>query len=133
MNPIEKPQRCQYRSSSGLQCRYSSRGNASGLCARHEAVETKRSSAGLTALLNIADNFHSAAGISRSLAELFTLLAEDRVSPRRAAVLAYICSLLLRSLPAMDRELNASVPKKAPPVIIWDLAEPSREAVKQAT
>src|SRR5215831_14116207 len=46
--------------------------------------------------------------INRSLGELYKLLARDEIAPRRAAVMAYTCSLLLRTLPALDRELHTS-------------------------
>jgi hypothetical protein len=75
--------------------------------------------------------FQSAEGINRSLAELFTLLAKDRVSPRRAAVLAYIGSLLLRTLPAIEKEHAPADPKNSRPTIIWDLPRPSHERVPE--
>lgn len=54
------------------------------------------------ALTRRAYNFQRPQGINNSLAVLYTLLAEGRISPRRASVLAYISSLLLRTLPAID-------------------------------
>ena len=51
----------------------------------------------------------SVEGVHDSLAELYVLLAQDRVSPRRAAVLAYLSSLLLRTLP--DDEADAEPEK----------------------
>ena len=51
-----------------------------------------------------AARFQNAQGINHSLRALYALLAQDRISPRRAAVLAYITSLLLRTLPAIDND-----------------------------
>ena len=48
-----------------------------------------------------AARFQNAQGINHFLRELYTLLARDRISPRRAAVLAY---MLLRSVPAIDND-----------------------------
>ena len=53
-------------------------------------------------LSDIRESLQSLEGVRNSLAELFVLLAQNRVSARRAAVLAQITSLLLRLLP--DKE-----------------------------
>ena len=127
--------RCRHRTSSGRQCRSRVSGAASRFCPRHSAIQKQRHSADLTAALAAGDEntFQSAEGINRSLAELFTLLAKDRVSPRRAAVLAYIGSLLLRTLPAIEKELAADDPKNAAPTIIWDIPGPNRSETKQTS
>jgi hypothetical protein len=44
--------------------------------------------------------------MNHSLIALYTLLAQGRISPRQAAVLAYIGSLVLRSLKAVDYDLD---------------------------
>jgi hypothetical protein len=48
----------------------------------------------------------SAVQVNAFLSQLALLLVQDRISPRRAAVLAYIHSLLLRTLPAVQIELD---------------------------
>lgn len=126
--------RCQHRTPAGRQCRARSSGAASRLCAAHSAVEKQLDSADLAVALDASgDTFQSAEGINRSLSELFALLAKNRVSPRRAAVLAYIGSLLLRTLPAIEKELNPEDPKKSAPTIIWDLPCPPHEQRDQAS
>jgi len=52
-------------------------------------------------LLRRACNFQNAEGIHDSLRQFYTLLASGAFSPRRAAVLGYLTSLLLRTLPAV--------------------------------
>jgi hypothetical protein len=52
-------------------------------------------------LLHRACNFQNAEGIHDSLRHLYTLLASDAISPRRAAGLGYLTSLFLRTLPAV--------------------------------
>jgi len=71
--------------------------------------------------------FHSAESINRSLAELHALLAKDLISPRRAAVLAYIASLLLRTLPGIQEEAAGAAPQNRPIKIIFDMPHPPRE------
>jgi hypothetical protein len=51
-------------------------------------------------------NFKSACEVNDFLCALAKLMIENRVSARRASVLAYIASLQLRTLPAIDHELN---------------------------
>jgi hypothetical protein len=99
------------------------------LCPRHLAAAKHQESDLSAALLaeKRDDAFHSAENINRSLSELFSLLAEDRISPRRAAVLAYIGSLLLRSLPAIKKELAPTPTERIPPKIIWDMPRPPHE------
>lgn len=45
--------------------------------------------------------FRAAVDIYHSLGELYKLQARNRITPRRAAVMAYTCNLLLRTLPAI--------------------------------
>jgi hypothetical protein len=56
---------------------------------------------------------------------LYQLLAQNRISPRRAAVLSYISSLLLRTLPQIDAEKAAGIiePTKPVPLIVPVLDE----------
>jgi len=49
---------------------------------------------------------------------LYQLLAQNRISPRRAAVLSHICGLLLRTLPQIDADKAAGIldPTKRLPI-----------------
>src|SRR5258708_7154568 len=58
----------------------------------------------VVALTERACRFQNAQGINYSLAALYTLLAQGRISPRRASVLAHISSLVIRSLTAIDND-----------------------------
>ncbi len=96
--------RCNHFTSTGRQCLSLAVGR-SGLCARHDAAQAKLHARDCAALLlRGAKGFQNAGGINYSLGDLYSLLAQDRISPRRAAVLAYISSLLLRTLPAIDND-----------------------------
>jgi hypothetical protein len=53
--------------------------------------------------------FQTAQGINYSLMNLYQLLAQNRISPRRAAVLSHICGLLLRTLPQIDADKAAGI------------------------
>jgi hypothetical protein len=98
-------ERCQYRTATGRQCCSLAVDPDSSFCARHAASEPSDSEDFSVALTQKACRFQNAQGINHSLGELYTLCAQGRISPRRASTLAYISSLLLRTLPAIDNDL----------------------------
>ena len=99
------PERCQHRTSTGRQCRSVVAEPGDTFCARHVASEPSDSEDFSAALTDKACRFQNAQGINHSLGALYTLCAQGRISPRRASTLAYISSLLLRSLTAIDTDL----------------------------
>jgi hypothetical protein len=60
-------------------------------------------------LIRNSQGLQTAQGINHTLMNLYELLATNQISPRRAAVLAYINSLLLRTLPAIDRDIAVGI------------------------
>jgi hypothetical protein len=70
--------------------------------------------------------FQTAQGINYSLLNLYQLLAQNRISPRRAAVLAYINSLLLRTLPAINADNAAGITYPTEPAPI-DVLVPDKD------
>ncbi len=118
--------RCQYRTRTGRRCRQAVSDVATGLCSRHALSRPKHpQEADLAAVLTgQLTTFVSAADINQVLSKLLIVLTQDRISARRAAVIAYISNLLLRTLPAIDRDLDedriatfdAPLPLPAPPV-----------------
>jgi hypothetical protein len=96
--------RCQHRTAAGRQCRTLANNPSSGLCPYHSVSLDQDNADFLPAVTEQACRFQNAQGINNSLAALFTLVAQGRISPRRASVLAYIGSLLLRSLTAIDND-----------------------------
>src|ERR1700719_3242250 len=98
------PERCQHRTRTGRQCRSLVADANSSFCAVHAASEPGDSEDFVVALTERACRFQNAQGINYSLGALYTLLAQGRISPRRASVLAYISNLLIRSLTAIDND-----------------------------
>jgi hypothetical protein len=126
---INNSARCAHRYANGMRCRLLAPDVDSAYCPTHAGrVENQRESADTAAALT-ADlkEFRSAIPINDFLARLLLLLAEQKISPRRAAVLAYITNQLLRTLPAIDRELNPPPDKDEPTQIIWDMPGPDRD------
>lgn len=106
--------RCAHRTAGGRQCRLLTSDAHSGLCPQHRAAQQQIEAADhYLHLTTKFQYFQTAQGINFSLGNLYQLLAQNRISPRRAAVLAYINSLLLRTLPQIDADNAAGI--KFPP------------------
>ncbi len=107
--------RCQHRFRSGHQCRLAVSSTVSDLCTKHARARQKQSeSPGLAALLT-ADigEFKSAYDVHDFLSRLQQLLAEKCISPRHAGVMAYISSLHLRTLAAIQHETDDDAPYRS--------------------
>ncbi len=102
--------RCSHRTSSGRRCRQLSADRQPGLCHHHRAVQKQKEAHDHShALLSQSQGFQTAQGLNFALGNLYGLLAANRISARRAAVLAYINSLQLRTLPAIDADQAAGI------------------------
>jgi hypothetical protein len=101
--PNSAPLHCQQRTASGRRCRMAVSDPDSGLCAKHAADHQKElDQADLSAaLIGDIQEFRDVVAINHSLGELYKLQARNKINPRRAAVMAYTASLLLRTLPAI--------------------------------
>jgi hypothetical protein len=118
---------CQQRSPSGRRCRLPIFDTVSGLCTKHAAARQKDLDQADLAATLIGDNqeFRSAVAINHSLGELYKLQARNKITPRRAAVMAHTANLLLRTLPAIEHELNPATDPS--PHIIIDIPGPNRD------
>ena len=121
------PLHCQYRTASDRRCRMAISEPHSGLCSKHAAErERDRDQADLAAaLIGDIEEFRSAADINHSLGELYKLQARNKITPRRAAVMAYTANLLLRTLPAIYAEQNAEQDDSCQ--LIIDIPRPAYE------
>ncbi len=79
------------------------------LCPQHvsQAVLKFQSKQNLASeLLGPIDHFHTAAAINHALGRLYVMLAGNRIPPRNAAVLAYICQLMNQTRSDVETEIN---------------------------
>ena len=121
---INNSARCIFLYPNGRRCRLSATTPNSHFCPAHTRLpqnqpEPAEVASTLTANL---DDFTSAAQINNFLSRLLLLLAQDKISTRRAAVLAYITNQLLRTLPAIAKEENSEGT-----TIIFDMPGPDRD------
>jgi len=126
--------RCSHRDAAGRQCRTPITDPRSSLCSYHFNQRAQKQ-ADLTdvyaPLIRNSQGLQTAQGINLSLTNLYQLLARNLISPRRAAVLAYINSLLLRTLPAIDADLAAGITDPTqPPATLTQGPAPSEAAVQ---
>jgi hypothetical protein len=121
---INNSARCTYRFPNGRRCRLYATNANPNFCPAHapfQANQHNPAEIASTLTANL-DDFTSAAQINDFLSRLLLLLAQDKISTRRAAVLAYITNQLLRTLPAIAKEENAE-----PTQIIFDMPGPDRD------
>ncbi len=110
VKPAVQSTRCTHRTASGRQCRLAISDAQSGLCANHHAEQKQKERADVAdVLFRDAQDFQTAQGINYSLRCLYWLVGKNRISSRRATSLAYISSLLLRTLPAIAADEEAGV------------------------
>jgi hypothetical protein len=124
--------RCQHRTPNGRRCRFPVTPQASSFCQKHFAFHQEDSGSTdlAPALLGDLTEIVTASDMQHVLGKLFLLLAQNRIATKKAAVLTYIIQQLLRTLPAIERELGAQSPD-AGPTIIMDLPRPVREPACQ--
>jgi hypothetical protein len=113
--------RCRARNRTGAQCRLPAQDPAKGLCSRHadrvsRTTHSAADRADLSADLfgEVAPTFQSAEEINATLAHLVVLVAQGRISSRRAAVITYALSLILRGVLVIDKKAA-----DAPPQFEW--------------
>ena len=139
VTPIDDPGRCQHRLPNGKRCRLPGLDSQFGLCFRHfhlsAAIGASRPQPpsdfeDLSAdLLPQPSEFDAALSINQFLSRLLVLVTKGRVTPRRAAVLAYITNQLLHSHRAIQREND--VVDDEPQQIIFDMPRPDRSDSSQ--
>ena len=115
---------CTHRTRTGRRCHFPPFSDTP-LCVRRTPIRATLPETDLTETFGeeILTDPRSATQINTFLGVLAFLVVENRVSPRRAAVLAYISSLLLRSLPAVQQE--------NPPQFIFGLPRPKPQPEPQ--
>ena len=108
---VSETSRCEHRFSNGKQCRMPRATGEAHFCLQHaKLAQNVPLEQDLSEyLLKGNQGFQTAQGINFSLCGLYELVAQNRIMTRRAAVRAYIASLLLRTHPAIDADHAADV------------------------
>jgi hypothetical protein len=107
-------ERCRHRTPAGRQCSAVVTDQRYPYCHRHVPLQPNDSEDLSAPLTEHACQFLNAQGINYSLSALYHLLASGKISPRRAGTLAYISSLLLHSLTAIDTDRHPNAGAEDP-------------------
>jgi hypothetical protein len=119
--------RCAFRYLNRHQCRFPITPHTAPFCAKHSSFRPDDpDSINLApALLGDLTQLNSAVHMQTTLSKLFILLAQNRISTRKAAVLTYIIQQLLQTLPAVYYETHEYDDDKV--TIIMDGPRPIRD------
>src|SRR5215475_15396107 len=98
---------CMFSYSDGRRCRMLRHPDHRGLCPFHsreerQQLESERIGTELAATLT--GHFLTASDIDHVLGKVFTALAQDRISVRKAHTLCYAAQLMLHSIPTVKDE-----------------------------
>lgn len=99
--------RCAFETSDGRRCRMPRNVAHPSLCLFHSREEMQlleSQSLGAELSSSLTGKFLTATDINFVLGKLFTALAQNRISQRNAATLAYVAQLMLHSLPNVKQE-----------------------------
>jgi hypothetical protein len=102
--------RCLFSSSDGRRCGMVRWEDHPSLCLFHARQEQQLLEADRIGaeLVSISGEFKTAHDLNHVLGKLFALLANNRIPPRNAAILAYVGQLILQTLPSVKRDVVAA-------------------------
>jgi hypothetical protein len=117
----ESPARCQHRTLKG-RCRQFATDSDGTLCFQHARAlrQAKDDFTLLEPLVRKLEDLQTVEGISEDLAALHNLLAQGRISPRRASVVAYIDSLLLNTVRDLEEKAKGQLNYYGQPIKTYD-------------
>jgi len=118
-----EPSRCQHRFANRSRCRLHTTDSNPNFCPRHAKLPENLQPDDLTLeLTGDPRDLDTFDGLHNFLEHLIILLSQNRISTRRAAVLGYLTSQLIRTLSAAHKQ-NA----RAPVQLIIDAPRPIRD------
>jgi hypothetical protein len=126
-NQVTDEERCLFTTNHGNRCRNPHLGNATRHCFLHEGRNQKAEEAEVQAvadeLLNKNVGLATRDDVNRITSQLFTMLAEKRISRQDGSLLAYVASVLLQTITPVRR--RTIVPERAE--FVESVAAPIRD------
>jgi hypothetical protein len=108
MTHTDDPTRCTYTTADGRRCRMPRTDPHVTLCGTHLEAQQRRVRTQPTSLVHDVlagtSDLASATAVNHVLGNLTGLLVDNRIDPRKALVLAYLCQLLLQTINIAERE-----------------------------
>jgi hypothetical protein len=112
MPDTDLARRCHYRDSAGRRCRLPRQKSHPTFCARHArpaVSDPNAHSPDISAeLLGPLCDFRTATSINYTLGRLLIYKAAGEISARDASIIAYICQLLMQTIPGVRKEMSLS-------------------------
>lgn len=107
---LKSAQQCQHINARGHRCRMFASGSHDSLCPHHlnllKAARLKNDQAVAAELLGSIKDFSSSSSVNLFLGNLLKQLVLKRIRRRDAIAQAYVCQLLLNTIPHVQRELE---------------------------
>jgi hypothetical protein len=108
MSPFDESTRCHFTTADGRRCRMLRADGHTKFCRAHLRSQRQRmrsdpAAPPLDVLRGLTD-LGSAAAVNHALRNITSLVLDNRMDYRKAAVLAYLCQLLLQSISLASRE-----------------------------
>ena len=107
---VADAERCLFTSSHGRRCSSPHMGTATGYCMLHEGrmekVDTAEAQAVAEQLLANDVELRTKDDVNRLASQLFTMVAEKRISRQDGSLLAYIASVLLQTIAPVRKKAN---------------------------
>src|SRR5579864_316941 len=99
---------CNFSFADGRRCRMPRSKKHRSFCLAHARQEEQLLSVDRVGeeLVSLSGTFRTTTDVNHVLGTLFSLLANNRISPRQASALAYILQLLLQTLPSVECEIK---------------------------
>jgi hypothetical protein len=108
MSPFDESTRCQYTTADGRRCRMPRTDTHTNFCGAHLRSQRQRMRSDAAAppldVLRGLSDLGSATAVNHALRNITSLFLDNRMDYRKAAVLAYLCQLLLQSISLANRE-----------------------------
>src|SRR5579862_5533886 len=100
--------RCHHRFANATRCRMPALAPGRNYCPRHaDLIENESGADAAEELMEGIAAMNSADHVRVVLSRLIELVAENRITPRRASIITFICGQILRSLASLAAEVQA--------------------------
>ncbi len=100
--------RCHHRFANATRCRMPALALGRNYCPRHaDLIENESGADAAEELMKDIEVMNSADHVRVVLSRLIELVAENRITPRRASIISLICGQILRSLASLEAEVKA--------------------------
>lgn len=131
---MHDPSRCQHRDALNRRCRMPRIDTHPALCYVHAKAEREVRDAEFrrNKRATYSGTFYTATDVNQALGTVFTLLSQDRIPARNAAVLACVSQLLLQSIEGVRYETQIALGVDGYQNLVCHVIDPPRRKLQVA-